>query len=109
MFNREGKPRCKILYRLFKEEYKYDPLLEISPFLTLIQLKYSIGWIHHCVKVVYKWIFDGNFPFEIHLTQYYLDYCCLNYNKTKLNNGYKVLPKAIMFFPTDKNTSYLQK
>ena len=52
-----GKPRCKISYKLFKEEYGYYPLLDISPFPTSIQLKYFLGGIHHCVTVVGKWIF----------------------------------------------------
>ena len=35
----KGNPRCKLLYKLFKGKCGYDPLLEISPFPTLIQLK----------------------------------------------------------------------
>ena len=35
----KGKPRCKILYKVSKEEGGYDPLLDIYPFKTLIQLK----------------------------------------------------------------------
>ena len=27
----KGKPRCKISYKVFKEEYGYDPFLAISP------------------------------------------------------------------------------
>ena len=30
------KPRCKLSYKLFKEQDGYDPLLDISPFITLI-------------------------------------------------------------------------
>ena len=43
------KPWCKLSYKLFEEKYGYDPLLDIYPFPTLIQLKYFIGGIEHCV------------------------------------------------------------
>ena len=41
-FNRVGeklKPQFKVLYKLLKELYGYDTLLEISKYPTLIQLK----------------------------------------------------------------------
>ena len=31
-----GKPRCKLLYELLREEDGYDPLLDIFPYLILI-------------------------------------------------------------------------
>ena len=31
----KGKPQCKISYQVLKEEYGYDPLLEIYPYQTL--------------------------------------------------------------------------
>ena len=73
----------KILYKLLKEEYGYDPLLGISSYPTLMQLKDFIGWIHHCVTVVGKWIFDSNLPFVLPLTNENLEYFCINDNKKK--------------------------
>ena len=49
------KPRRKLLYKVFNEEYAYNSLLEIYQFSTLIQLKDSLGGIHQCVIVVGKW------------------------------------------------------
>ena len=45
------------------------PLLDISPYPTLIQLKYFPGGIHHYVTVVGKCIFDSNFTFALPLNQ----------------------------------------
>ena len=56
----KGKPRCKISYKVFKEEYGYDPFLAISP-LKKNQLKDFTGGIHHCVAVFGMCIFDSNF------------------------------------------------
>ena len=62
-----------------KEEDGYDPLIDISPYPTLIQLIF-LGGIHHCVTVVGEWIFESNFPFALPLTKYSLDYFCVNDN-----------------------------
>ena len=54
-FSRERvKTRCKTSYKLLKEEDAYDPLLDISPYKTFIQLEYFLIRIHHCVTVVDK-------------------------------------------------------
>ena len=70
----KGKRWCKLSYKSLKEEYGYDTLLDISTYLTLIQLKYSLGGNHHFVTVVGKWIFDINFTFSIPLTKENLEY-----------------------------------
>ena len=48
----KGKTRCKLSYKLFKEEYGYDTLLDISTYPTFIKLKDFPGGIHHCVTVL---------------------------------------------------------
>ena len=63
------KTRCTLSYRLFKKEYVDDPLIHIYPFPKIIQLKYFLGEVHHCVLVVGKWIFDRNYHFALPLTQ----------------------------------------
>ena len=88
---KKGKPRCKLSYKLSKEEDGYDTLLDISMHPKLIQLKDFIGGIHHCVTVVGKWMFDSNFTFALPLTKDNLDYCFINDNETKGINGYKVV------------------
>ena len=67
-------PWYKISYKVLKEEYEYDPLLEIYPFTTLIQLKDFIGRVHHCVTVIDKWISDSNFTFVFPLSKENLGY-----------------------------------
>ena len=79
----KGIPRCKISYKLLKEEYGYDPLLEIYTYPTLIPLKDYFDRIQHCVTVVSKWVFESNFPFALPLKKDNLDYCLINYNKKK--------------------------
>ena len=59
------KPWCKISYKLSKEEYGYDPLLDISSCQTFIQLKDYLDRIHHCIKVVGTRIFYGDYPFAL--------------------------------------------
>ena len=69
----KGKPICKISCKVLKEEYGYDPLLDIYPYPAFIQSKYYLYGINHSVTVVGKWIFDGNFPFALPLTKYDLE------------------------------------
>ena len=95
-FAREkGKPRCKLSYKLLKEEDGHDQLIEMSPYPTFIQLKYFLGGIHHCVTVFGKWIFDSNFTFALPPTKENLDYCCINDNEKKEINFYKGVLKII--------------
>ena len=105
----KGKPWCKLLYKLLKEYNGYDPLLDISPYPKLIQLKYFLGGIHHCVTVVVKWVFESNFSFVLSLTKDHVDYCCINDNKAKIMNGYKVVLKSIRFFTKYNNKNVIHK
>ena len=75
------KPRWKISYEIFKETYDYDPLIDIYLFPTLIQLTGVIGGIQNCIKIVSKWIFDRNIPFELPLNFEELDNCCTDQYK----------------------------
>ena len=78
-----------------KEEDGYDYLLDISQYPALIQLKYSLDRIHHCVTAVGKWIIDSNFPFALPLKKENLDYYCIYDSEAKVLNGYKRLLKTI--------------
>ena len=73
-----GSKLCKLLYKLLKEEYGYDALIDISPYPTLIQLKYFLGGIYNFVTVFGKWIFDSNFPSSLPLTKESMDYYFMN-------------------------------
>ena len=48
------KPRCKIPYKVLKEEDTYVQFIAIYKYPTLIQLKYYLERIHHCVTAVGK-------------------------------------------------------
>ena len=50
------KPQCKLSYKVFKGGKVYDPLLNISKFSKLSQLKDFLGGIQHGVTVVGKWV-----------------------------------------------------
>ena len=54
----KGKPQWKISYKVLKEEEGYDKFLDISTYPTLIQLKYFLGRIYHCVTVIGKLILE---------------------------------------------------
>ena len=71
----KGKPRCKLSYKVLNEECIFFTSLDIFPYLILIQLKDSLGEIHHFVTVAGKCIFDSHFPFAITLTKDNLDFC----------------------------------
>ena len=103
----KGKTQCKLSYKLFEEEYGYDPFLDIYTYPTLIHLKDFLGGIHHCVAVIVKWVFCSNFNFSFPLTQENLDYCCINDDFKKLMNSYKGVFKDIGFFPKDNHTCVL--
>ena len=77
----KGKTRYKFLYKIFKEQDGYDPLLDISTFSTLIQLKEFIDGVQHCVTVVGKWIFDSNSTLSLPITTDNGYHCCINYNE----------------------------
>ena len=68
----KGKPKYKLSHKVLKEEDGYDPLLDISPYTTLIQLKYSFDVIHHCVTTVGKLFFDKDSHFALPLAKYNL-------------------------------------
>ena len=55
--DKKGTSWAGTSHTVLKEEYVYDPWLDISLYPTLIQLKYYLDRIHHCVTVFGKCIF----------------------------------------------------
>ena len=94
----KGKTRCKLSNIIFEKPNGCDPLLDISTFPTLIQLKQSLGGSQNCVTIVGKWMFDSNIPFAPSLNRDKMDHFCTNYNETKGINFYKVVLKDVRFF-----------
>ena len=95
------------MYKVFKEEYGYDPLLEIFPLPVLIQLLYFLGGVHHCVTLIVKRVHDRNFPFALPLNSDKMKYYFINDNETKVMNGYQEVFKSIGILPIEKNTSLI--
>ena len=85
----KGKPLWKISYKVLKEEDIYDPLLDIYPYTTLIQLTYFLCGSHHCVTVVGKWIFDSYVLFHFLSQNKIWTTVSLTITKKKGTNGYK--------------------
>ena len=92
-----------------KEEYEYDPFLDISIYPILMQLKDYFDGIQHCVIVVGKGIFDSNFSFELPLTKDNSVYYCIYDDLKRVNNYYKGLLKAIRLSIKEDNKRVLQK
>ena len=103
-----GKP-CKLSYKVLKKKYGYYNLIDILPHPKLIQLKYFLGGMHHCVIVLGKWIFDSNVYFVLPLTIENLKYCCINDDEPKGINVYKVVLKAIRLISEKNNKSVIHQ
>ena len=52
-----------------EENDDYDILNNISEYVTLVQLMYSLGNMNHAISVVGYWIFDSNYKKALCLTQ----------------------------------------
>ena len=100
------KPQWIISYKVFKEEYGYYPMLDISIFPTSMQLKYSLRGIHHCVTVVGKCIFDSKFHFHFFSLKRIWNTVALMIMKKSMNI-LKVLLKSIRFFTKYNNKKCL--
>ena len=53
------KPRWKLSHKVFEGQYGYDTLIETSLLPTIIQLKYFLCGIQHCVTFVGNWFLTG--------------------------------------------------
>ena len=57
-----------------EETGTFDILNNISEYVTLVKLMYSVGNVNHSVIVVGKWLFDSNYekalPLNINSTYY---------------------------------------
>ena len=95
------KPQWKLSYKLFKEEYGYYPLVNISPFPTLVRLKDFICVFHRFLTVVSKCTVDLDFAFAFPFTIDEIYYFLIDYNETKRMNGYKEVLRVISFPPKE--------
>ena len=77
------KPRYKLPYKVLKEEYVYDTLIDIYPYTISIKMKDFIGGIPHCGTCFGKCIFDSNFSFALPLAQDNMDYSCIHDNEKR--------------------------
>ena len=54
---------------IWKKNYAFDILNEISEDVTLVQLMDSLGNMNHAISIVGHWIFDSNYKKALCLTQ----------------------------------------
>ena len=85
----KGKRRLKHSHKVFEEQGGFDTLLSIYLLTILIQLEVFLDGIKYCATNFGKCFFENNIPFALPLTRFTPEYCCNNYNETKLINGYK--------------------
>ena len=84
-------------------------MLDISPYPTLIQLKYFIGGIHYCVTVVGKWVLTVIFLLHFLSKMTIWTTVALIIMKKKGMNGYKGVLKSIRFSQKKNDKSELHK
>ena len=54
---------------IWKKNYAFDILNDISEDVTLVQLMDSLGNVNHAISIVGHWIFDSNYKKALCLTQ----------------------------------------
>ena len=53
---------------IWKKNYAFDILNEISEDVTLVQLMDSLGNVNNAISIVGHWIFDSNYKKSLYLT-----------------------------------------
>ena len=73
MTNKRGeiKGEHNITYNLeiWKKNYVFDILKDISVYVTLVQLVHSLGNFNRAISIVGHWIFYSDYKKELSLTQ----------------------------------------
>ena len=54
---------------IWKKNDAFDILNDISEYVTLVQLIYSLGNVNRAISIVGYWIFDSNYKKSLCLTQ----------------------------------------
>ena len=54
---------------ILKKNDDFDILIDISEYVTLVQLMESLGNMNHVISILGYWIFDSNYKKELFLTQ----------------------------------------
>ena len=71
----------------------FDPLKNVSPMPTVMQLLTSSGCCAHAVTLVGNWIFDSNKTHAVYLTKEGLDSVCLDTDKfVKSKYAFRLVP-----------------
>ena len=74
----KGIIRVKLSFNVLKEKYGYIPLLEISPYPTLIQLNFFLVVSAIVVQLLLRGFFTVIFLWNFLSQMYNLDYCYIN-------------------------------
>ena len=84
-----------MVQRAFKR-FKLNPLADVSPHPTTVQLIGSEGGVGHAVTIVGEWIFDATQPHALPLTRASLDFCC---STAGVAVAYVGVLRAVRFMP----------
>ena len=71
-----GDQNLRYKLEQWKKIDTFDILNNISNYVTLVQLMYSVGNFNHTVSVVVKWIFDSNYEKSLPLNIDSLNLIC---------------------------------
>ena len=65
----KGEENLQYNLTIWKKNYAFDILNEISEDVTLVQLMGSLGNLNHDISILGHWIFDSNYEKALCLTQ----------------------------------------
>ena len=57
----KGEQNLQYNMVIWRKNYDFDILNDISKYVTLVQLMDSLGNVNHAISVVGYWIFDSNY------------------------------------------------
>ena len=75
---------------------RLDPLSDVSPDPTTVQLLGEDGGVGHAVTIVGLWIFDASLPYALPLSRASLDACC---SSARGRVAYVCVERAVRYRP----------
>ena len=58
--NIKGEQHLRYNMKIWHKKYVFDILNNISEYVTLVHLMYSLGYVNHSISIVGYWIFESN-------------------------------------------------
>ena len=93
----------------YKKKVSYDILKDISEYVTLVCLMYSLVNVNNAISVVGYWIFDSNYKKKLVLNRESLDMICAPYVGEEQASEFENLFAAVrhIFFDARLKKKYL--